>query len=456
MDDAQAEFPPGFIWGTATSAYQIEGAANTDGKGASIWDTFCSLEGNIRHGDTGAVACDHYHRFRADVALMQELGIPHYRLSISWPRVMPAGTGPINPAGLDFYDALIDALLEHSVRPWVTLFHWDYPQTLQDNGGWLHGDSPRWFAQYVQTVVRRLSDRVQNWFTINEPQVFLRYGHLYGMNAPGLKLSLRDRLLAAHHVLLAHGLAVSEIREHATQPPIVGWAPVGVSHMPVSSSITDVAAAYRAMEATPETLWSNTWFNDPVILGQYPERGVREFGAAMPAASPADLQIISTPIDFLGLNIYTGTYVRSTGTERYEETAPVAGAARTAFDWPVYEESLYWGPRFHADRYHLPIYITENGMANIDWVGLDGRVQDPQRTDFLTRYLRQLHRAIQDGIDVRGYFLWSLLDNFEWAEGFGKRFGLVHVDFASQQRTPKDSASWYREVIATNGKTIFS
>ncbi|TWU29319.1 GH1 family beta-glucosidase [Bythopirellula polymerisocia] len=455
MADQPRIFPAEFTWGVATSAYQIEGAADVDGKGPSVWDLF-SAEGKVRNGDTGHVACDHYHRYREDCDLMRELGIPNYRLSISWPRVLPTGNGDINELGLDYYDALIDALLERQIQPWVTLFHWDFPQDLQDKGGWLNPQSPRWFAEYVRIVVERLSDRVQHWFTINEPQVFLRYGLVDAINAPGLRLSLEERLLASHNVLLAHGLAVAEIRSVARTTPQVGWAPVGIAMMPASQSAADVEAAELAMSGTPDHLWSNTWFNDPVFLGSYPEAGLREFGSAVPSTTPQEMETISAPLDFLGLNIYTGTYVRSTGDGSYEELPVPPGAARTAFDWPVCEESLYWGARYHWERYKKPIYITENGMANIDWVALDGEVHDPQRIDYLARYLGELHRAIGDGVDVRGYFLWSLLDNFEWSDGYGKRFGLVHVDFETQHRIAKDSARWYREVIQTNGGSLIS
>ncbi len=479
-----SSFPDNFTWGVATSAYQIEGAADADGKGMSVWDRYCA-EGKVRNRDTGLVACDHYHRYREDFSLISDLGIPNYRLSISWPRVLPEGIGNINERGLAFYDALIDALLEREIQPWVTLFHWDYPQTLQEQGGWLHPESPRWFADYVRIVVERLSDRVRHWFTINEPQVFLRYGHVDAINAPGLAFPLPERLLACHHVLLAHGMAVAEIRSAARQTAQVGWAPVGVAMMPASESPADQQAAELAMSATPQNLWSNTWYADPIFLGHYPETGLREFGSSMPKTTAEQMKIISAPLDFLGLNIYTGTYVRSLpspldssrpsqregelgyppsgrvgrGSGRggnYEELPVPPGAPRTAFDWPVCEESLYWGPRYHWERYQTPIYITENGMANIDWVSLDGQVHDPQRIDYLARYLGELRRAIGDGIDVRGYFLWSLLDNLEWSEGFGKRFGLVHVDFETQRRTVKDSARWYAEVIRSNGASMLN
>jgi beta-glucosidase len=453
MDSSNAEFPKGFTWGVATSAYQIEGAAAEDGKGPSVWDNFCTIPNKVRGGDNAAIACDHYHRYREDVGLIADLAIPAYRFSISWPRVMPGGTGDINAAGLDFYDALVDELLAKGIEPWVTLFHWDFPLRLYEQGGWLNPACPQWFADYVRIIVERLSDRVQNWFTINEPQCFIRFGHGDATNAPGLVLSLADRLLASHHVMLAHGRAVQKIREFSQQPARVGWAPVGVAAVPATSSAADIGAANRLMSEVPEILWTNNWYNDPVFRGEYPQEAERAFGKAMPRYTVEDLETISQPVDFLGLNIYTGTVVSAEG-DGYRTHDHPAWAMRSAFDWPIIPETLYWGPKFHSDRYKVPIYITENGMANVDWVDLDGNVHDPQRIDYLRRYLREVRRAITDGVDIKGYFVWSLLDNFEWGEGFSKRFGLVHVDYATQKRTIKDSACWYRDLIGSNGQTI--
>ncbi len=450
----QPAFPSDFVWGVGTSCYQIEGAVAEDGKGPSVWDDFCQTPHKVSGGDTGETACDHYHRYHEDVELMRELHIPNYRFSISWPRLLPDGKGAVNRPGLDFYDSLVDTLLAHQIQPWVTLFHWDYPSKLQKLGGWLNPESPGWFADYARVVVERLSDRVRHWITINEPQSFMRFGHVDGTNAPGLELSLPDRLLACHHVLLAHGRAVETIRETAKLPPLVGWAPVGVAAMPESCSEADSTAAQQAMAEVPETLWSNIWFNDPVFLGEYPAAGLQAFGRLVPNYTTEEMQTISSPLDFLGLNIYTGTIVRATKGGGFTSVTPEAGWPHTAFDWPVYEESLYWGPKFYWERYKTPLYITENGMANIDWVDLHGEVSDPQRIDYLSRYLAQLQRGIEEGIDVQGYFLWSLLDNFEWAEGFSKRFGLIHVNFQSQQRIPKQSAYWYRDLIRSQGQPI--
>jgi beta-glucosidase len=454
MSEQQVTFPPDFLWGVATSAYQIEGAAAADGKGPSVWDNFCRIPGKVANGETGDVACDHYHRFREDVGLMAELQVPAYRFSISWPRVLPNGIGTVNPAGLGFYDALVDELLAKGIEPWVTLFHWDFPQQLAEQGGWLNPHSPEWFAEYTRVIVERLGDRVRNWFTINEPQSFLRFGHVEGGNAPGLELPLAERLLASHHVMLAHGRSVQTIREHSPQPVKVGWAPVGVAAVPATNSAADIEAAQLAMADTPTSLWSNTWFSDPVYFGKYPEAGERAFGEAMPKYTADEMKVISSPVDFLGINIYTGTIVKSDGAGGFTEVPFGPGHPRNSFDWPMLEESLYWGPRFHAERYDSPIYITENGMPNLDWIDLNGKVVDPQRIDYLKRYMRQLNQAMRDGSDVKGYFVWSFLDNMEWAAGYNKRFGIIHVDFATQKRTIKESARWYREVIRANGFSI--
>ncbi|MCA9230600.1 MAG: beta-glucosidase [Planctomycetales bacterium] len=450
-------FPKGFVWGVSTSAYQIEGATREDGREASVWDTFCQREGAVLSGDTADVTCDHYHRFREDVKLMSEFQVPAYRLSISWPRVMSTDSSQPNELGLAFYDALIDELLAAGISPWVTLFHWDFPQSRHDQGGWLNPRCVDWFAEYASTVVERLSDRVTQWITVNEPQCFLHFGHGLGINAPGVKLSLADQLTAAHHVLLAHGRAVAIIREHAKLPPQVGWAPVGITCSPATEDRAHQEAARRAtMDVKADNLWNNTWFSDPVFLGHYPEEGLRAYGKAAPKYAASDMQHIAAPLDFLGLNIYTAMPVESQADGSWSEVSLAPGTARTAFDWPVREECLYWGPKFHAERYGVPIVITENGMANIDWPARDGRVHDPQRIDYLHRHLLALHRGIVEGVDVRGYFHWSWMDNFEWAEGFRRRFGLIYVDFESGLRRPKDSAAWYREVIRSHGRSLFT
>ena len=459
------EFPENFNWGVAAAAYQIEGAASEDGKGVSVWDMFCRQPGKVLDGHTGDVACDHYHRYRDDVAMMQSLGVRNYRFSISWPRVIPGGTGAVNERGLDFYDQLVDELLAAGVQPWATLFHWDFPYDLFCRGGWLNRDSADWFADYTRVIVDRLSDRIENWMTLNEPQCFIGFGHATGKNAPGLKLGAAECLRAGHHVLLAHGKAVQVLRANAIKPAKVSWAPVGIVSLPTpDADERDIDAARRAMFSVrggdshamgmPPNIWSNTWWGDPVVFGRYPEDGIEAAGAAMPAIAAGDMETISQPIDFYGANIYTGTYFRAGNDGMPERLPHAASTPLSAFKWPIIPESLRWGPRFLHERYKLPVIVTENGISLPDWVALDGKVHDPQRIDFLTRYLGGLRRGISDGADVRGYFHWSVMDNFEWAEGYKQRFGLVHVDYETQRRTPKDSAIWYRDLVAANGRGL--
>lgn len=442
-------FPKDFVWGSAAAAYQIEGAALDDGKALSVWDTFCRQPGAIRDGDTGDTACDHYHRYAEDIALMRQIGISAYRLSISWPRVIPDGRGAVNEKGLDFYDNLVDALLEAGIAPWVTLFHWDYPYTLFQQGGWLNRESASWFADYTAVVVDRLSDRVSHWMTLNEPQCFLYFGHMTGEHAPGLRLNLRDVLLASHHSLLAHGRAVQVIRGRAKKSPFIGAAPVGITSIPATDSADDVEAARKHMFAVrTDDCWSNTWFSDPMLLGEYPQDGLKRFGDILPAIRDEDMESIRQPLDFYGANIYQGQRVRHCESAAgYEDVREPAGTARTTMGWPITPEALYWGPKFLFERYGLPIVITENGIANCDWRHSDGCVHDPQRADFIEVHLRQLERAIAAGVQAQGYFHWSIMDNFEWAQGYAQRFGLVYVDYATQQRTLKDSALWYRDFI---------
>ncbi len=449
-------FPNEFIWGAAAAAYQIEGAWNVDGKGPSVWDMLTEQPGRIWNQHTGKVACDHYRRFRDDVRLMKEVGIKAYRLSVAWPRVIPQGKGAVNSAGIGFYDRLVDELLEAGIQPWVTLFHWDYPYELFLRGGWLNPESPAWFAEYTKVVVDALSDRVSHWITLNEPQCFIGLGHLAGEHAPGLKLGMAEVLLAGHHALKAHGLSVQMIRGHAQTRPVIGWAPVGCVSHPVTNSEADEAAAMTAMsQVYGDNLWNNRWWGDPPILGRYPEEGLRAYGKLAPKVRPGDMDIICQPIDFYGCNIYSSTPVRAGAEGRPEVVSSPVGSAHTHFLWSVAPEALYWGPKFLHQQYQLPVVITENGLSLPDWVDMDGRVRDAARIDFLRRYLCQLHRAIQDGVEVSGYFHWSIMDNFEWAEGYKHRFGLIHVDYETQKRTLKDSAHWYGSVIRSRGGVLY-
>ena len=448
-------FPKNFVWGAAAASYQIEGAWNEPGKGPSVWDMFSHQPGKVWEKHSGDVACDHYHRYREDVALMQEIGIGAYRLSVSWPRVLPEGVGPVNQSGLDFYDKLIDELLRRNIEPYLTLFHWDYPYDLFLRGGWLHADSPRWFAEYTRLIVDRLSDRVSRWITLNEPQCFIGLGHLTGEHAPGLKLGMTEALLAGHHCLMAHGLAVQEIRTRAKTKPLIGWAPMVSGYFPKTDSSADLDAAHRRFAAVSgENMWNNTWWGDPPILGHYPEEGLRAYGKAAPKFKQSDFDIIRQPLDFYGCNLYTGAAVEAGESGEPRVLDFPAGHPHTQFLWKVAPEAIYWAPKFLSERYRLPVVITENGLSCLDWVSVDGHVHDLARIDFITRYLSQIQKAIVDGVDIRGYFHWSILDNFEWAEGYKHRFGLIHVDFETQKRTLKDSAHWYRELISTQGGVL--
>jgi beta-glucosidase len=449
-------FPKDFIWGAAAAAYQVEGAAGEDGRGLSVWDMFCRIPGRVWEGNTGDVASDHYHHLQEDVDLMKEIGLHAYRFSIAWPRIMPEGAGTVNLKGLGFYDRLVDALLAANIVPFVTLFHWDYPHELYCKGGWLNPDSPNWFTDYTRVVVERLSDRVTHWMTLNEPQCFIGLGLQTGLHAPGDKLGLAELLRASHHTLLAHGKAVQVIRAFAKTAPVIGFAPASSVFMPATESTHDIdAARFRTFDSSTGPVMTNAWWMDPVYLGHYPEAGLRQFEGLMPPIRPDDMQTIHQPLDFFGINIYQGTFVEAaSGEPAGKEVALPIGRGLTTYGWSITPSALYWGPRFFCERYQKPVFITENGMASMDWVALDGKVHDPQRVDFLARYLRDLARACDDGVDVRGYFHWSIMDNFEWNEGYKQRFGLIYVDYPSGRRVLKDSALWYKHVIATNGASI--
>jgi beta-glucosidase len=449
-------FPSNFTWGAATAAYQIEGAAHEDGRAPSVWDAFCDRPGAVFEGHTGDTACDHYHRLEEDVALMADLGLQAYRFSLAWPRILPAGDGPPNTAGLDFYDRLVDALLAHNIQPWVTLFHWDLPLELHHRGGWRNPDIPHWFENYTTAAVQRLGDRVQHWITFNEPQIFLHVGHQLGIHAPGERLDTPALVTAAHRCLLAHGRAVAAIRAHSRAKPNVGFTVTGIYPYPTTRDDATVDAARRAFLSVTKNDWamSTTWLADPVFRGEYPADGLEILGQFLPANYEQDLATIHQPLDFLGLNCYQGKPHRIDSAGNTEEIKRIPGYPQTMLHWPVDPDVLEWGLRFLHERYPLPIYVTENGCANMDWVHADGHVHDPQRIDFVTRYLVALRRAIDAGADVRGYFHWSLMDNFEWSVGYQMRFGLVHVDYETLQRTPKDSYAWYQNLIRTNAANL--
>lgn len=447
-------FPESFLWGVGTSAYQIEGAVRAGGRSPSIWDTFCQQPGAIMNGDTGATACDHYHRYQDDVALMKTLGLKSYRFSIAWPRVLHDGTGQPNPPGLDFYDQLVDELLAAQIEPFVTLYHWDMPQVLEERGGWLNREVADWFAYYTAVVATRLGDRVKYWLTLNEPAVPIAVGYGYGSHAPGHRYDLDKLLLGTHHELLAHGRAVSVLRSLVAGAQI-SLAPDIVVPIPISATPADIEAArqlaFTITEAGIPAVQNLALWLDPVVKGTYPAEVQTVLAEHMPDFNPDDLAIIAQPIDFIGINIYRGDYVQANNGTPQVQTLP---APQTALGWHVTPEALYWGPRFLWERYKLPLYITENGLSNNDWIALDGGVHDPQRIDFTSRYLMQLLQTIDEGVDVRGYFHWSLMDNFEWAGGYRQRFGLIYVNYETQERILKDSARWYARVIASNGALL--
>ncbi len=442
-------FPEDFIWGAATSSYQIEGAACVDGGGRSVWDMLGQQPGKIANGDTGEVACDHYHRYMHDVDLMAQIGLQAYRFSISWPRVLPEGTGKVNQQGLDFYSRLVDALLDKNIIPWITLFHWDYPYALFCRGGWLNRDSADWFADYTALMVDELSDRVSHWITLNEPQCFIDMGHHKGVHAPGLKMGMSEVLLAAHNALRAHGKSVQAIRANAKTESVVGASQASLISIPVSERQHDIEAARQHMFSVREkNVFNNSWFSDPMILGCYPEEGVELFASDMPTVYPGDMECINQQLDFFGTNIYSGNHVQMTADNGYV-TIEKKDLGKTAMGWPVTPEALYWGPRFFYERYQVPVVVTESGMANDDRVE-NGKVNDRERIEFLYNYLSEYARVIEDGVPARGYFVWSLLDNFEWAEGYSKRFGIIYVDYQTQQRILKYSAYWYKAVISSH------
>lgn len=447
-------FAKGFVWRAATSSYQIEGTGRDSGKGQNIWDVFTKEPGRVYEGHTGDIACDHYHRFREDVAYMKELGLKGYRFSIDWSRVLPEGTGKVNEKGIDFYNALIDELLEQGIEPYITLYHWELPYEIYKRGGWMNPEIVEWFGQYARLVAERFSDRVKYFFTLNEPQCFVGLGFLQGCHAPGVKAPLRDTFEMAHNALKAHGRAVQMLRAYGKQNVQIGYAPTSGMCYPEKETPKDIEAARKALFALPDDLsnwtWNVSWWSDPVILGKYPEEGMKKYEKYLPVITDEDMKLISQPIDFYGQNIYNGRCIRMGTDGRPEEVRRPAGFPKTATNWPVTPEALYWGPKFLYERYRKPIYITENGMACHDTVSQDGKVHDPNRIDFLARYLKNLKRAAEE-IDIRGYFQWSLMDNFEWDKGYAERFGIIYVDFETQERIWKDSAYWYRDLIRRNG-----
>lgn len=442
------KFPGDFLWGSATASYQVEGAYNEDGRTPSIWDTFSKTPGKTVNGATGDVATDHYHRFKEDIQLMKNLGVKTYRFSISWSRVFPNGTGAPNPKGLDFYNKLIDELLKNGIQPFATLYHWDLPQVLQDKyGGWEGRETAEAFANYAGYAAEKLSDRVKHFFTINEFGAFVELGYRIGIHAPGLKLPAARFNQTRHHAVLGHGLAVQAIRAKAKKDTRVGLAENMTICVPVIENDEHIKAA---TEATRQV---NAQYMTVIQEGKYTDLYLENAGKDAPKFTDADLKAISSPLDFVGINIYTPQYVRADGSKQGFAIVPhPASFPHMISPWLfVGPEALYWGPR-HVNKIWgaKEIYITENGCSSSDIPAADGKVYDTDRVMYLRNYLTQLQRATSENIPVKGYFLWSLTDNFEWADGYTNRFGLHYVDYQTQKRTPKLSADFYKQVIATN------
>ncbi len=452
-------FRKDFVWGAATASYQVEGAAYEDGKGLNIWDVFCKEDGHVYEHHTGDVACDQYHRYKEDVAIMKELGLKAYRFSVNWARILPEGTGKVNEKGLAYYDNLVNCLIENGIEPYMTLYHWDLPYALHQKGGWLNPQSPEWFYEYAKLMAAHFSDRVSHFFTFNEPQCTVGLGYVTGEHAPGLKVGPYDYFSIWHNVLKAHGRGVQAIREAAVRPVEIGMAPCGALYYPATDSKEDIEAARKANFSLPEAdiravSWDVAFCADPVFLGQYPEDIMKSFGQYFPKNAEKDLELISQPLDFYGQNMYNAVPVRADENGNPVRVDRYPGFPKTAIQWPVTPEVLYWAPKFLYERYQKPFYVTENGMSSHDWVSLDGKVHDASRVDFMHRYLREFKKAAADGVDLRGYFAWSLMDNFEWAYGYSERFGMVYVDYQTQKRTVKDSGLFYKDVIASNGEIL--
>ncbi len=438
-------FPEDFVWGAATAAYQIEGGHEEGGRGPSIWDTFSHTPGKINNGDTGDVACDHYHRWRDDIALMGELGLQAYRFSIAWPRIFPTGSGRPNTEGLDYYKRLVESLLAAGIEPFVTLYHWDLPQALQDRGGWANRDTVSRCGEYAHTLARALGDGVHNWITHNEPWVVAFLGNLTGEHAPGGR-DLATALQVSHHLLLSHGEATEALRAEAREGDRVGITLNLQPVEPASDSAADRDAA-RLYDG-----YLNRWFLDPLFRGSYPQDMLEWYGEHAPDIRSGDLERITVPLDFLGVNYYTRAIVRHASTSVPVQAAEVKpdGRKYTEMGWEVYPRGLYdLLGRVHAEYSTSALYITENGAAFPDTLH-EGKVEDPQRRSYIHEHLLEAYRAIEDGVPLKGYFVWSLLDNFEWAHGYSKRFGLVYVDYPTQTRIIKASGRWYASVTREN------
>ncbi len=441
-------FPQGFLWGSATASYQVEGAVKEDGRGPTIWDTFSHTPGKTHDGDTGDVADDDYHRYKEDIGIMKELGLKTCRFSIAWSRIFPTGTGTPNPKGIDHYQRFADALLEAGIQPYCTLYHWDLPQALEDKGGWQNKDTSKAFADYAGYTAGKLSDRIHNFMTMNEIRSFTELGYGTGMHAPGLRVGKKALAQVNHNAVLGHGLGVAAIRAHARPGTQVGLADNADATCPVIADEANIAAARRAYQE------ENAMYLNVIMTGKYTDHYLKMLGADAPEMTPEELRAIGSPLDFVGLNVYTPSWVIADPAKElgYSRVPKPSSYPHMFSDWlDVGPEALYWSPKFAHSLYDLKtIYITENGASSNDQVNSNGEILDTDRTMYLRNYMLQLHRAVSDGVPVKGYFLWSLLDNYEWADGYQKRFGITYVDFQTQKRTPKLSSRFYKSVIAAN------
>jgi len=463
-DQTATRFPSSFFWGAATSALQVEGVPSADGGGESIWDVYLRTPNATKDGSNNLVACDEYHRWRDDLKLMQQIGLNAYRFSISWSRVLPDGKGRVNARGFDYYDQLVDALVGARITPFITVYHGEYPEALQKQGGWVNPDSPAWFADYSHLLSSRLSDRVDHWLTHNEPNLTWAFGADLGFTPPNQKLSGFDLVRGANNILLGHGMAVQALCVAAKRPIQVGLPLARFFSIPASNDQTDIDAARKASFEVKKqglipgipgsAMLSNSWWLDLIFLGKYPEDGMHLYPEAAQVIRREDLETISQPLDFCGVNLYAGVTVKAGADGSAMPAPPSSGTKMTHSGWPETPDILSWGPKFLFERYKKPVVITENGVSCDDKPTADGKVHDSERSAYLDVYLKSLSRALRDGVPVNGYFYWSLLDNFKWKEEYGQRFGLIYVDFTTQKRILKDSATRYREIIRSHGEVL--
>lgn len=441
-------FTKDFLWGAASAAYQVEGAYNKDGKGMGIWDALS--EGKVKHGENGNVACNHYYKYKEDVALMKQIGLKSYRFSVSWPRIFPDASGKVNKKGLQFYINLVNELCDAGIKPMCTIFHWNLPMWIYEQGGWKCNKISEYFAEYTKVIVEALSDKVDYWITMNEMPMFVGQGYITGIHAP-FETDISSIIPVTRNVLFSHAKSVKIIREYAKLLPKIGLAHASMVYIPKSNDAAAIELARADTNSARAAVFSNSWWLDPIVLGTFPNDDLAAMGIDK-FLSDDELKDIHQPLDFIGLNIYQSADYNERGSETNPNVYP--GMPRTSGGWPITAQALYWLPKFIYEKYKLPMIITESGMPNIDFVMLDGAVHDPQRIDFIHKYLLELKKAIGEGIPVIGYQYWSIMDNFEWAEGYDIRFGLVYVDYNTQQRILKDSALFYAEVIKTNGEIL--